>query len=167
MSETPAENITITDNMVVTLDYELTVDGEVIDRSSDSEPIQFLQGHGQIIHGLEKALYGLTVGESKQVFVPAVEGYGEIDPDDFAEIPLSEFPDEIPLQLGVELQLRDHDGDVFDAYIDEVREETVLLNFNHPMAGKDLYFAVNVVDIRPASEEEIDHGHVHNGHSHD
>lgn len=157
----------VKDGMVITLDYVLTVEGEVVDQSSDTGPIEFLQGYGQIIPGLEQALYGMAVGESKQVTVAAVDGYGEVDEDDFAVIPRSEFPDEVPLEVGVELQLRDQDGDVFDAFIEEVRDDSVLLNFNHPLAGKELVFAVTLIGLRAASEEEIDHGHVHSGHHHD
>ncbi len=156
----------VQDGMVLTLEYVLTVDGEVVDQSSDTGPIEFLQGHGQIIPGLEKALYGMTVGESKQVTVAAVDGYGEIDEEDFAVIPRAEFPDEVPLEIGVELQLRDQDDDVFDAFIEEVRDDSVLLNFNHPLAGKELVFAVTLVDLRAATEEELDHGHVHDAHHH-
>ena len=153
--------LAIQDNIVVTMDYVLTVDGEIIDRSDDSGPIQFLQGFGQIVPGLETALYGMAVGESKRVLVVPEDGYGVEDDAAYAEIPKSEFPAEVPLELGVELQLKDQDGDIFDAYIEEVRENTVLLNFNHRLAGKALDFSVTVVDLRLASAEELDHGHVH------
>lgn len=155
---------TVQDGMVITLDYILTVDGEVLDESADSGPIEFLQGYGQIVTGLERELYGMAAGESKEVTVAAVDGYGEIDEDNYAVIPRAEFPGEVPLEVGVELQLRDQDGDVFDAYIEEVRDESVLLNFNHPLAGKVLLFSVTVVSLRDASPEELDHGHVHNHH---
>jgi FKBP-type peptidyl-prolyl cis-trans isomerase SlyD len=158
---TDSENMTIQDGQVVTLDYHLRVDGEIIDGSDEAGPIEYLHGYGQIVTGLENALYGMSVGQSKQVEVQPAEGYGEVDPEDYAEIPHSEFPDEIPLEVGVELQLRDDDGEVFDAVIEEVRPETVWLNFNHPLAGKTLHFSVAVLDIRPATTEELDHGHVH------
>lgn len=149
------------DNDVVTLEYTLTVDGEVVDSSKDHGPIAFIQGQGQIIPGLEKALYGMAVGESKQVVVPPAEAYGESDPEAFLEIPASEFPPEIPLEPGVGIQLRDPSGQVFDAFIDRVEGDTVVLNFNHPLAGKELHFEVKVVGIREATEEELAHGHVH------
>ena len=161
-----SEKNTVQDGMVITLDYVLTVDGEIIDQSSDAGPIEFLQGYGEIVSGLERALYGMAVGDSKQIAVAAADGYGEVDEEDYAVIPRTEFPDEVPLEVGVELQLRDQDGDVFDAFIEEVREESVLLNFNHPLAGKELHFSVTLVDLRDASEEELDHGHVHGEHHH-
>ena len=166
MGESLPDKITVQEGVVVTLDYILRVDGELIDQSADTGAIAFLQGYGQIVPGLEQALYGMVIGDSKQVLVAPADGYGEVDQEDFAEIPLSEFPAEIPLQEGVELQLRDQDGDVFDAFIEEVRPETVLLNFNHPLAGKELNFQVTITDLRPATEEELDHGHVHGGHAH-
>jgi FKBP-type peptidyl-prolyl cis-trans isomerase SlyD len=166
MSESLPGKITVQEGVVVTLDYVLRVEGELIDQSADTGAIAFLQGYGQIVPGLEQALYGMAIGDSKQVLVAPTDGYGEVDQEDFAEIPRSEFPSEVPLQEGVELQLRDQDGDVFDAFIEEVRPDTVLLNFNHPLAGKELNFQVTVVDLRPATEEELDHGHVHDGHGH-
>ena len=101
---------TIENDIVVSLDYTLTVDGEVIDTSQDSEPIQFIQGQGQLIPGLERQLYGMEVGDSKTVVVQPKEGYGEMDPGAFTEVPRREFPPQIPLQPGVELQLTNQDG---------------------------------------------------------
>lgn len=151
----------IGDNDVVTLEYTLTVDGEVVDSSEVYGPISFIQGQHQIIPGLEKALYGMAVGESKRVEVPPAEGYGEPDPEAMLEVPADEFPPEIPLEPGVGIQLRDPSGQVFDAFIERVEGDTVVLNFNHPLAGKTLQFEVKVVAIREATPEELAHGHVH------
>jgi FKBP-type peptidyl-prolyl cis-trans isomerase SlyD len=148
-------------DMVVSLDYTLKVDGVVVDSSDKSEPIQFIQGHGHIISGLENELYGMQVGEKKQVSVSANDGYGEVDKSAFAEIPRDEFPPDIPLKTGIGLQLRDQDGNIVEGYIREVGEKSVRLDFNHPLAGKDLDFAVEVVDLRDATAEELSHGHVH------
>jgi FKBP-type peptidyl-prolyl cis-trans isomerase SlyD len=157
----------IEDDVVVSMDYQLTVDDEVIDTSEGSEPIQFLQGHGNIIPGLERALYGLAAGDKKDVVVEAAEGYGELDPDAYAEVPRSEFPPQIPLEVGIELQLKDKSGDILDARIDAVNADTVRLDFNHPLAGKQLTFSIQVVDLRQPSSEELEHGHVHMpGHEH-
>jgi FKBP-type peptidyl-prolyl cis-trans isomerase SlyD len=164
MDDLTPNQITVQDDVVVTLDYILTIDGEIVEESGNAGAIEFLQGHGQVIPGLERALYGMAIGDHKQVSISPVDGYGEYDEEAYAEIPLSEFPPEIPLEEGIELQLKDQDGDVFDAYIDEVRENTVLLNFNHPLAGKALDFEVTLSGLRLATEEELDHGHVH---SHD
>ena len=76
-------------------------------------------------------------------------------------MPRDEFPPDMPLEKGVALQLRDEDGEVFDAYVESVGKKTVEINLNHPLAGKELHFSVKVLDLRPASEDEIAHGHVH------
>ncbi len=152
---------TVQDNTVVSLDYVLKVDGGVVDQSEQDEPIQFIQGQGQILPGLERQLYGMTVGDSKSVVVSPAEGYGEPDNEAYAEVPRDQFPSEIPLETGVALQVRDQEGQVLDAYIVEVRDDSVRLNFNHPLAGKELHFQVKVVDLRDATEEELSHGHVH------
>lgn len=157
----------VAEDTVVSLDYTLKVDGEVIDTSEGSEPIQFIQGRGQIIPGLESELNGMAVGDSKEVVVQPSEGYGEIDEKAYANIPRKEFPSNIPLEKDVKLQLRDDEGNILDAYIENVKENSVRLNFNHPLAGKELHFDVTVVDLRDATEEELAHGHVHDlDHSH-
>ncbi len=151
----------IRDDVVVSLDYTLKVDGEVVDSSEGMEPIQFIQGKGQIIRGLENELYGLSVGDHKDVKVPPEHGYGAVNPDNFADISRSEFPPEIPLEPGIQLEMTDQDGEVYDARILSVDPENVHLDLNHPLAGKILNFSVEVVDLRLATPEEIAHGHVH------
>jgi len=157
----------IADDVIVSLDYTLTVNDKVVDTSEGDEPIEFLQGHGNIIPGLEQALYGMAAGEKKDIVISAADGYGEIDPDAFAEVPRKEFPPQIPMEVGIELQLKDESGDSMDARIDAVNEGTVRLDFNHPLAGKQLNFSVQVVALRSPSPEELEHGHVHvPGHAH-
>jgi FKBP-type peptidyl-prolyl cis-trans isomerase SlyD len=148
-------------DVVVTLDYTLKVAGEIVDTSEGGDPIVFLQGHGHIIPGLETALYGMSIGDSKNVQVSPQEGYGEIDENAYTLIPRDEFPSDIPLEPGVGLRLRDDEGEVMDAQIASVDAENVRLDFNHPLAGKDLQFSVTVLDLREATQEEIEHGHVH------
>ena len=151
----------IEDGVVVTLDYTLTVDNEIVDTSEGYDPIIFLQGAGMVVPGLEEALFGMKVGERKEFSVSPQDGYGDIDPDAIAEIPKEEFPPEIPLEPGVELLMEDEDGEEQEAYIRAVGKNTVQLDFNHPLAGKELHFAVEVLALRAATEEEIEHGHVH------
>lgn len=164
---TPA--LKVADDYVVTLEYVLTLeDGEEVDRSDEDFALQILQGHGQIIPGLEKALYGMAVGESKKVVVAPAEGYGEYDEDSTDTLPRSAFPDDVELEPGLELELHDHESDdVYIAYVAEIDGDEVVIDFNHPLAGETLYFEVKVMDIRPATAEEIDHGHVHDDeHNH-
>lgn len=153
--------VMVEDDVIVTLSYTVKVDGETVDSSDEGEPIEFIQGKGMVIRGLESALYGLGAGERRKFTVPPAEGYGDQDPDAIAEVPRSEFPDEIPLEPGVELLLKDEDGDEMEAHIIAVSEKSVTLDFNHPMAGKDLDFNVEVIALRWATPEELDHGHVH------
>jgi FKBP-type peptidyl-prolyl cis-trans isomerase SlyD len=157
-SEKPTQ---VDKDTVVSLDYTLRVDGVVVDSSEKSEPIQFIQGHGHIIPGLENQLYGMQIGEQKQVSVSASDGYGEVDKSAFADVPRDEFPPDIPLKTGIGLQLRDQDGNVMEGYISEVGEKSVRLDFNHPLAGKDLDFSIEVVGLRNATAEELSHGHIH------
>jgi FKBP-type peptidyl-prolyl cis-trans isomerase SlyD len=161
-----SEVLKVQDGQVVSMDYTLHVDGEMIDSSAGQEPLEFLQGAGNIIPGLEQELYGMAVGESKKVIIQPEEGYGELDPDAFVEIPKEQFPSEIPLEIGVELQVTNEDGQPMSARIDEVTDESVTLDFNHPLAGKELHFDVKVVGLREATDEETEHGHVHGGGHH-
>lgn len=151
----------VTKDLVISMDYELTVDGEMIDATETGEPLEFIQGYENIILGLEKAIEGMSLGDSKEVNVKAAEAYGEYDPDGFIEVPKAEFPEEIPLEVGTEISVTNDDGEEMTAYLEEVSLESVTLNFNHPLAGKDLNFKLKIVGIREATAEELEHGHVH------
>ena len=161
-------NIKVSDGMVVDLDYTLKVDNEVVDTSEGRQPIKFIQGQGYIIEGLEKELYGMKAGEDKQVVIPPERGYGMVNEEAILDVPKDEFPEEIPLQKGTELKVETQEGETMDARITSVAPDSVRLDFNHPLAGKELHFSVKVNDIREATAEEIAHGHVHGqgGHSH-
>lgn len=159
MTET---KLTVADGMVVSLDYTLRLDdGQVIDSSDGREAFQFLQGRGQIIPGLEQALYGMAIGEEKEVEVTPADGYGETDPDAYQRVPHDIFPQDMELTEGTELHLKDQSGRAIEAYVAEISPEGVLLDFNHPLAGETLYFQVRITDLRPGTSEELAHGHVH------
>lgn len=147
-------------DIVVGIDYTLHVEGELVD-SSEGEPLEYLQGHGQIIPGLEKALDGMKMGENKEVHVTAREAYGMPNPDAFVEVSRAEFPADFPVEAGTPIQVRSIDGEVMDARIVKVEDERVLLDFNHPLAGKELDFNVTVVSLRAPTAEEMLHGHAH------
>ena len=148
-------------DVVVSLFYTLTVDGEVFDYTEDEEAIEFLQGYENIIPGLEKELYGMKIGDKKQITVPVEEAYGEYDAEEIRDIPRSEFPADVPLAPGVELELTDTEGDMLFAKVVSLAKDTVKLDFNHPLAGKELQFYIEVVDLRAPTAEELEHGHVH------
>jgi FKBP-type peptidyl-prolyl cis-trans isomerase SlyD len=158
MQSTPEE---IKDDLVVTMDYTLFIEDKEVDSSKESGPIQFIQGQGNIIPGLEKALYRMAIGDRKKVSVPASEGYGDYDDESVMEIPRSEFPTDIPLKSGVEIELENPEGEAFTAIIMEVNDSTVTLDFNHPLAGMDLVFDVEILGLRHATSEELAHGHAH------
>jgi FKBP-type peptidyl-prolyl cis-trans isomerase SlyD len=152
---------TVKDNIVVTLDYKLIVEDEMMESTEDGEPIKFIQGLGQIISGLENALYGLKIGDQKTVVIQPGDGYGEYDPESLQEAKKEEFSEEIPLDVGTFLDLEDDEGDILSAQIVAAEEDTVTLDFNHPLAGKTLTFEITLTDLRPATKEELDHEHVH------
>lgn len=157
----------VVDGIIVTIEYTLTVDGEILDSSEEEGPLEYLQGHENVIPGLERALAGMKVGESKKVTVAPKDGYGEMDPEAIMDVPLSEFPEEVPIEAGIELEVTDKDGNIMLTTIVEAGDDTVKLDTNHPLAGKRLDFEVKVIDLRPATNEELAHGHVHGeGHSH-
>jgi FKBP-type peptidyl-prolyl cis-trans isomerase SlyD len=157
---------TVKNDLVVVMDYSLRVDGEVIDSSSESEPMQYLQGHQNIIPGLESEMEGMKIGESKDVVVSPAEGYGELDDEAFIEVPKNQFPEHIPVEVGTELQVENEEGQPVYARIDKIEKNIVTLNFNHPLAGKELNFTVTVLALREPNAEELAHGHVHQ-HGHD
>lgn len=162
-----SDGLTVSDGQIISMEYTLRVKGEVLDSSEGGEPLEFLQGVGAIIPGLENALYGMTLNESKQVTVQPAEGYGELDEEAFADIPRQDFPEHLPLTLGTELQVQDEHGQPMYARIRAVTDEYVRLDFNHPLAGQELDFQVKIIGLRPATAEEMQHGHAHgNGHTH-
>ena len=157
----------VVDDVIVSIVYKLTVNGEEVDAADESNPLEFIQGCHGIIPGLEQELYGMKIGDQKQVLVAPADGYGDIDPEAFVDVPRSEFPKDIPLEIGVELDIRDEDGEVLTAEIIEVKSKTVTLDFNHPFAGESLHFDVKIVGLRTPSQEELEHGHVHGDHDHE
>lgn len=140
------------------MEYELTIQGEMVDSSDPDEPIEFIQGKGDILPSLENAIDQLAVGESKKVSLKAAEAYGEYDPEKVMEVPKTEFPEDIPLEIGLEIGITDEEGQEFAAFIEEVSVDTITLNLNHPLAGKDLDFVVKIVGIRQATPEELENG---------
>lgn len=158
-----SQRLYVDDGMVVRMDYTLCLDdGAEVDSSKSRGPLEFLQGGGQIIPGLEAALYGMRVGDQKQVTVEPIDGYGELSADEFQLVPRDAFPNDMTLTRGMRLRMRDADsGELFDVLVDEVRADGVMLDFNHPLAGETLIFDVKIVGLRAATAEELAHGHAH------
>ena len=132
----------------VSIHYTGTLaDGSVFDSSEGRDPLQFEVGSGQIIPGLDKALPGMTVGEKKQVEVPADEAYGQPMDEARQAIPRDQIPADIPLELGTRLQMQTPDGQAVPVVVAELNDETVTLDANHPLAGQDLTFNIELVAI--------------------
>ncbi len=148
--------------IVVSIEYVLRLDdGEILDETTADEPLLYLHGADNIVPGLEQALEGMAVNEQKNVSIQPDGGYGDYDEDDVDVVPRSMFPEDVELEEGLMITLQDDDGNVFEATIVELTEQDVTLDFNHPLAGETLHFAVTVVDLRPATPEELAHGHPH------
>ncbi|MFC7705382.1 peptidylprolyl isomerase [Plastorhodobacter daqingensis] len=122
-------------------------DGSVFDTSEGREPLEFTVGSGQIIPGLDAALPGMSIGEEKTVTVPADQAYGPHDPNGRQSIPRDQVPENIPLDIGTTLELTLPDGRAMPVVVAEVSEDAVVLDANHPLAGRDLTFAVRMVEI--------------------
>lgn len=149
----------VQNDMVVLLDYTLFVDGEEL----DSGPIEYLHGHGNIIQGLEDALTGMLIGQSRDVQVTAANAYGEYDQENVIRITRNSFPEDFEIELGRPLSIRDESNHVFNGSITAISEDEVEFDTNHPLAGKDLFFKTSVLDLRPATPRELEHGHVESG----
>ena len=122
-------------------------DGSTFDSSEGREPLQFTAGSGQVIKGFDDAVIMMTIGEKKTVNIPVADAYGERNDDMVMEYPISEFPADMKPEVGMELQMGDNSGNVFPVVITEVNDETVMLDANHPLAGQDLVFDIELVSI--------------------
>ena len=149
----------VQEDMVVLLDYTLTVDGEEI----DAGPIQYLQGHNNIISGLEAALIGMKTGESKDVMVKAADAYDDYDEESVVNVSRDSFPSDFEIHLGRPMRIRDEGGHIFTGTVTALSEDSVELDLNHPLAGKDLAFKATIMDLRLASPLEIEQGRVQSG----
>jgi FKBP-type peptidyl-prolyl cis-trans isomerase SlyD len=144
---------------VVSFNYTLTDDsGAVIDSSEGGAPLQYLHGYDNIIPGLETALEGVECGHKSTVVVEPGDGYGEVDDEAIFEVGRDKFPDGMEIFPGMQFAGETPNGDV-PLTVVEVRDDSVVVDANHPLAGERLHFDVEVVDIRPASDEELELGY--------
>ena len=160
---------TIVKDKVVELHFTLkNKAGEQIDSSHGQSPLAYLHGHRNLIPGLEKELQGCKVGDKKNVVIEPSEGYGEIDESLRMDIPLDQFPKDEQIEAGMQFQGTSNDGQTIVFVVNEVHDDHVAVDGNHPLAGATLHFDVEVVGVRDATDEELQHGHVHEpgGHHH-
>lgn len=152
----------IDDNLVVSMHYKLTDDdGNVLDSSEGSEPLSYLHSAGNIIPGLEKALVGEVEGDSLQVRVEPAEGYGEVMPDLIQTIERADFQDVESVEVGMAFEAKAPYGSVQRIVVKKVDGDEVTIDANHPLVGVVLHFDIEIVGVREATEEELDHGHAH------
>jgi FKBP-type peptidyl-prolyl cis-trans isomerase SlyD len=168
--------MTISKNTVVTLHYKLQEEsaaGELIEETFGKDPLVFLYGAGQMIPEFESQLAGKKTGDAFGFNINSEDAYGDYDPQAVVSIPKDTFVvdgklDTELLQEGKMIPMRDPEGNQLLGTIMEIQDAEVVMDFNHPMAGVDLYFTVSIEDVREATASEIDHGHVHGagGHQH-
>ncbi|WP_394261385.1 peptidylprolyl isomerase [Moraxella boevrei] len=159
---------TIANNSVVHFNYTLKDDeGNILDQSQ-GQPLAYLHGFQNIIPGLESQLLGKTVGDKFTATVAPADAYGEFEDSAVQEVPRENFQGVDNIEAGMQFQSQTEDGHVMLVAVRDVQDDVVIVDANHPLAGKTLHFDVEVVEIREATEEELAHGHVHGagGHHH-
>ncbi len=146
----------IADKMYVAIDYTLTLEsGQEIDKSPEGQPLGFITGAGQIIPGLEKALMGRVAGDSAKLVVEPGDAYGPVKDDMFQEIPKSQFPSDAEVKSGMAFEAQGPSGPFMITIAKVNDNDTITVDLNHPMAGKQLHFDVNVVEVREPTAEEL------------
>jgi FKBP-type peptidyl-prolyl cis-trans isomerase SlyD len=167
----------------VAIEYKVfDEDGDEVEATDADEPLTYIHGFEQIVPGLEKALTGLSQGDTKSIALSMEDAYGPHDEDGILELSRGDFPDPDSIEVGDELELEGDDGDVLLAHIVEIEGDTVVVDANHPLAGQNIRYEVKVVEVREATADELemaeaearDHAHVHgpgcshdHGHGHD
>ncbi len=147
---------------VVSIHYELTNDkNDVLDSSAGKDPLTYLHGVGGLIPGLEKELEGKSAGDSLKVTVAPAEGYGETNPGLVQDVPLSAFEGVEKVEPGMQFNTSGPDGNAMLISVTAVNGDQVTIDGNHPLAGVTLNFDVNIVEVRDATDEELQHGHAH------
>jgi FKBP-type peptidyl-prolyl cis-trans isomerase SlyD len=161
---------------VVSLHYKLTEDtasGEMIEETFGSDPLSFIFGTGMMLPAFEEQLELKSAGDAFAFTLAPADAYGEYEEQAVVEIPITSFADEqgnvdrTKLLKGAPLTMHDHEGRTYHGVVAEPKLESIVVDFNHPMSGRTLHFSGEVLEVRPATESELDHGHVHpGGHDH-
>ena len=152
----------IADKCVVSFHYTLTNDdGEQLDASTGRDPLKYLHGASNIVSGLEQALNGKKAGDALKVSVQPKDGYGEVNPEMIQTVPRSAFEGVDEIRPGMQFQAEGGQGQVQLITVEDVTDEGIKVNGNHPLSGQVLHFDVTIEDVREASEEELTHGHAH------
>jgi len=158
----------IAEGHVVTVHYRLTLDdGSIADESFGGEPLVYLHGKHNIVPGLERQLAGKAAGDKCDISVPPAEGYGDYDPTLDQTVPRSAFPADAQLSVGIAFQAQDQRGQPVTLWIRHIEGDQITVSPNHPMAGQTLNFAIEVLEVREATPQELEHGHAHGPGGHD
>ncbi|MBF0485420.1 MAG: peptidylprolyl isomerase [Candidatus Omnitrophica bacterium] len=145
-----AEDMVITKGKLVKFDYTLTVDNKEVESTKGKQPLEYTQGQNMLIPGLEKALEGAKAGDTKKVVVKPEEGYGKVNPTLVREFDKTKLPKGMEPKVGMILEVQDPQGNAFPCTVTEVKDKVIMLDFNHPLAGKELTFDVKVVSVENA-----------------
>lgn len=155
-------SLLIGNNLVVSMHYKLTDNtGNVLDSSEGAEPLTYLHGAGNIIPGLEQALVGKVQGDSVQAQIAPADAYGEVNPEMIQVVPRAAFQGVDNIEPGMAFSAQGPDGATQQITVKEVAGDDITVDANHPLAGMELNFDVQIVTVRDATEEEISHGHAH------
>lgn len=160
----------IAKDKVISVSYELRTseNGEIVEKTQEENPLTFLFGHGNMLPKFESNLEGLKQGDKFEFKLDSQDAYGKYNPKAVIDVPKSAFEvegkvDEKLLQLGATVPMMDNNGNRFNGIVKEILDEKVKMDFNHPMADQNLFFNGEILEIREASENELKHGHVHQG----
>ena len=149
-AEKPEANRVVKDGMLVTLDYTVkTPDGKLLETSKGSQPLKYIHGKKMMIPGLERELTGMKIGAEKHITIKPEDGYGKLNPNAVQEVPKEKVPPNA-LKVGAVLVGTNKDGSPIPMTVREIKEKTVVMDLNHPLAGKTLVFDVKVIDVEPA-----------------
>ncbi|MDR1007700.1 MAG: peptidylprolyl isomerase [Campylobacteraceae bacterium] len=157
--------MTAAENQVVSMFYKLKdTDGNLLDSNMDSTPLSFIMGKNQIIAGLEREIANMNQGDTSHVAIKAIDAYGEYDKNAIQIVPIEQFAG-LELTNGMTLYGQGEDGNTVQVIVKEFNDKDVTIDFNHPLAGKDLYFDIEIAEIRDATEDELLNGCVEGSHS--
>jgi len=156
---------------VVSLTYDLYTKQEdgnegLVESATEEQPLTFLFGSGQMIPRFEENLSTLSTGDNYDFLIPAEHGYGEYDEEAVANLPIEMFSGADLPEVGSILPLQDNNGNHFQGQVVSVAEDAVIVDLNHPMAGQELHFKGKILNVRPATPEELSHGHAHGADGH-
>ncbi|BCD96554.1 FKBP-type peptidyl-prolyl cis-trans isomerase [Marinagarivorans cellulosilyticus] len=144
-------NLAIADATKVTLNFSLSLeDGTVVDSNHGEDPVTFTVGDGNLLEGFEKAMYGLRAGDEREITILPEQGFGQPNENNVQEVPVTDFPEDLTLEVGLMLSFSDAQNTELPGVIKALQGETVLVDFNHPLAGRTLLFKVHIHSVSPA-----------------